>query len=258
MRAAIEHAGAERGLLIAPRGDNLQIEAKATTSGDDVIGHLPDSVHTTTALPESLVRYVMRTQETVILDDARSQNPFSSDPYIVQARDRSILCLPLIHQAKLVGVLYLENNLAPQVYTSDRVTVLKGLASQAGISLENSRLYRDLEDRKGKIRRLVDSNIVGVFVGDFDGRILEANDAFLRIVRYDREDLAAGRISWRDLTPRNWRDRDARWIEEHKRTGVRLPIEKEYFRKDGAASRFCSARRPSKREEADLSPSCSI
>ena len=122
MRTAIEHAGAERGLLIAPRSDELQIEAEATTSGEDVTVHLPDGVHTTAALPESLVQYVMRTQETVILDDARSQNPFSSDPYIVQRRARSIVCLPLINQAKLVGILYLENNLAPQVYTPDRVT----------------------------------------------------------------------------------------------------------------------------------------
>ena len=234
MRAAIEHAGAERGLLIASRGDELQIEAEATTSGDDVTVHLPDGAHATAALPESLVRYVVRTEESVILDDASSQNPFSADPYIVQRRARSTLCLPLLSQAKLVGILYLENNLAAQVFTPDRVTVLKVLASQAAISLENSRLYRDLEDREAKIRRLVDSNIIGVFVGDFDGRILEANDAFLRIVGYEREDLAAGRVNWKDLTPRDWRDRDARWIEEHKRTGVRLPVEKEYFRKDGS------------------------
>ena len=234
MRAAIEHAGAERGLLIAPRGGELQIAAEATTSGEDVTVHLPGGAQATAALPESLVRYVVRTEESVLLDDARSQNPFSSDPYIVQHRARSILCLPLLSQAKLVGILYLENNLTPSVFTPDRVTVLKVLASQAAISLENSRLYRDLEDRERKIRRLVKSNIIGVFFGDFDGSILDANDAFLRIVGYDREDLAARRINWRDLTPRDWRERDAQWIEEHKRTGVRLPIEKEYLRKDGS------------------------
>ena len=99
---------------------------------------------------------------------------------------------------------------------------------------ENTRLYRDLAEREAKIRRLVEANIVGVFLGDFDGRILEANDAFLRIVGYEHEDLAAGRLNWKDLTPPDWRERDAKWIEEHKRTGVRLPIEKEYFRKDGS------------------------
>jgi PAS domain S-box-containing protein len=234
MRAAIEHAGAERGLLIAPRGDDLQIEAKATTCGDDVTVDLPDGVHTTAALPESLVQYVMRTQETVILDDARSQNPFSSDPYMVQRRARSILCLPLINQAKFVGILYLENNLAPQVFTPDRVAVLKVLASQAAISLENSRLYRDLEDREGKIRRLVDANILGIFIWNLEGAIVEANEAFLHMLHYGREDVVSGHVRWTGLTPAEWRERDERAVAELRSTGTFQPFEKEYFRKDGS------------------------
>jgi PAS domain S-box-containing protein len=99
---------------------------------------------------------------------------------------------------------------------------------------ENTRLYSDLLEREAKVRRLVDANIIGVFIGDLNGRILEANDAFLRIVGYDCEDVIAGRINWKDLTPQDWRERDAQWIEEHERTGVRLPIEKEYLRKDGS------------------------
>ena len=95
-------------------------------------------------------------------------------------------------------------------------------------------MYRDLAEREAKIRRLVDANIIGIFIADFDGRILEANDAFLRIVGYDREDLQAGRLLWTDLTPPDWRERDARWLLEHKSTGLRPPIEKEYFRKDGS------------------------
>src|SRR5262249_1892217 len=134
----------------------------------------------------------MRTQETVILDDASSQNPFTADPYISQYRARSILCLPLINQGKLIGILYLENNLTPRVFTPERIAVLKVLASQAAISLENTRLYRDLEDREGKIRRLVDANIIGIFVADLEGRVVEANDAFLRIIGYEREDLDSG------------------------------------------------------------------
>src|ERR1700743_1549177 len=99
-----------------------------------------------------------------------------------------ILGLPLINQGRLNGVLYLENNLTARVFLPARITVLKLLASQAAISLENSRLYRDLQAREAKIRRLVDANVVGIFIADFDGRILEANDAFLRMVEYDRED----------------------------------------------------------------------
>src|SRR6202012_3347772 len=118
------------------------------------------------ALPETLIRYATRTQETVILDDASFQNPFAADPYISQRRARSILCLPLINQGNLVGILYLENHLTTRVFTPERVTVLKVLASQAAISLQNSRLYHDLADREGKIRRLVDANIIGIFIVD--------------------------------------------------------------------------------------------
>src|SRR5947209_18872399 len=88
MRAAIEHAGAERGLLVVPRGDKLQMEAEATIGGKDVTVHLRDGAPSPAALPESLVRYVMRTQETVMLDDASSPTPFSADPYLVQRSAR--------------------------------------------------------------------------------------------------------------------------------------------------------------------------
>ena len=155
MRAAIEHAGAERGLLIRPQGDQLLIEAEAAMGGDAVTVHQRDASANAAVLPESVVRYVMRTRHDVILDDATAENPFSADPYILHYRVRSILCLPLINQANLTGVLYLENNLAARVFTPDRITVLKVLASQAAISLENSRLYRDLEDRERARNRLV-------------------------------------------------------------------------------------------------------
>ena len=146
MRTAIEHAGAERGLLILSRGARLRIEAEATTGGDTVAVQLRDQSVTASVLPESVLHYVLRTGESVILDDAAAQPPFAADPYIRQRQARSVLCLPLITQAKLIGVLYLENNLASHVFTPARIAVLKLLASQAAIALENARLYRDLAD----------------------------------------------------------------------------------------------------------------
>jgi PAS domain S-box-containing protein len=234
MRKAMAHAGAERGVLIVPQGDVLQMEAESKTSGDDVVVHLRDASGAATALPESIVRYVMRTHESVILDDASSGNSFSADPYILQYRVRSILCLPLMNQAKLTGVLYLENNLAPRVFTPERVTVLNLLVVQAAISLENTRLYRELEDREAKIRRLVDANILGIFIWDLGGAIVEANEAFLRMLQYGREDLVSGRVRWTDLTPVEWRERDDRVLTELKGTGSAQPYEKEFFRKDGS------------------------
>jgi predicted ATPase len=154
MRTAIEHAGAERGLLILLEGTEQRIEAEVTSSGNKVVVR-PREV-AAVARPESILHYVLRTQESVILDDASAGNPFSTDRYIVHHRARSILCFPLINRTKLVGVLYLENNLAPHVFTSDRIAVLKVLASQAAISLENTRLYRDLENREAEISALKD------------------------------------------------------------------------------------------------------
>src|SRR6201993_3974115 len=96
-----------------------------------------------------------------------------------------------------------------------------------------ARLHGEIEERETKIRRLVDSNIMGVFIWDFDGRILEANDEFLRMVNYDREDLIAGRITWTTLTPPDWRDRNNERIEQQKSSGRFEPFEKEYTRKGG-------------------------
>ncbi|HUN96656.1 MAG TPA: AAA family ATPase, partial [Bradyrhizobium sp.] len=234
MRAAIEQAGAERGLLMTPRGEELHIDAEATTRGEEVNVQVREEAYSPTMAPLALVRYAMRTQETVLLDDASSQNPFATDPYIVQRHVRSILCLPLINRGKITGILYLENNLAPRVFTPERVTVLKVLTSRAAISLENARLYLDLADREGRIRRLVDANIIGIYVADSEGHISEANDAFLRIVGYDRKDLVSGRLRRTGLTPPEWQEHDERAFAELRSTGSFQPREKEYYRKDGS------------------------
>ncbi|HLQ15949.1 MAG TPA: GAF domain-containing protein, partial [Candidatus Eisenbacteria bacterium] len=188
LRIAVEHAGAERGLLILFPGDEPRISAEATTGRGQVEVTLRQTAASPAELPESVLHTVIRTRESVILDDALAQNPFSADEYICQKHARSVLCLPLVKQAKLIGVLYLENNLAPHVFTPARISVLELLASQAAISLENARLYNDLGEREARIRRLVDSNIIGVLIWDSQGRIIEANKAFLDIVGYARED----------------------------------------------------------------------
>ena len=148
MRTAMAQAGAERALLILPRGQEPRIEAEATTSGDTVTVRLVDEAVTERVLPESVLHYVLRTRESVILDDAAAQSPFGVDSYIRQRQARSILCLPLLNQAKLIGVLYLENNLTPRVFAPARISVLKLLASQAAIALENAHLYRDVAERE--------------------------------------------------------------------------------------------------------------
>jgi PAS domain S-box-containing protein len=234
MRTAIEQAGTERGLLVLSQWAEPRIAAQATTGNDGIVVQLHDQAVTAAVLPESIFQYVVHTKESVILDDAAVQNPFSADPYIRQHHARSILCMPLLNQGKLIGVLYLENNLIPRVFAPPQVAVLKLLAAQAAISLENARLYREVTEREAKIRRLVDSNIIGIFLWNFDGRIFEANDALLRMVNYDREDLVSGRVRWTDLTPSEWRERDKHALAELNSKTIAQPYEKEFLRKDGS------------------------
>jgi PAS domain S-box-containing protein len=233
MRTAIAQAGAERSLLIVSTETEPKIEAEAMTRGDVVRVELRGEAVTAMSLPVSVLYHVLRTQESVILDDAAAEPPFAADVYVRQRQARSILCLPLIVQTRLVGVLYLENSLTTRAFAAARVAMLKLLASQAAIALENARLYRDLAEREAKIRRLVDANIIGIFISRRDGRIVEANDAFLKIVGYDREDLAIGHLRWTDLTPPQWRDTTAGALDELDATGASQAHEKEYLRKDG-------------------------
>ncbi|WGD51527.1 AAA family ATPase [Bradyrhizobium sp. CB1650] len=234
MSSAIEHAGADRGLLILSRDDKYQIEAEATTTSDNVNVVLKQARVTAADLPESVFHYVLRTKESVLLHDASSQSSFSADAYIRDHRSRSVLCLPILKQTRLIGMLYLENNFATAAFTPARMVVLTLLASQAAISIENASLYRELAEREARIRRLVDANIIGIFVWDRDDRIIDANEAFLRIVGYDRDDLVSGRLRWRDLTPTEWRDADDRRVAELQATGTVQPYEKEYFLKNGS------------------------
>jgi PAS domain S-box-containing protein len=234
LRIAVEHAGAERGLLILFPGDEPRIAAEATTGRGLVEVTLRQTAASSAELPESVLHTVIRTRESVILDDASAQNPFSADEYMLKKHALSVLCVPLVKQSKLIGVLYLENNLASHVFTPARISVLELLASQAAISLENARLYSDLQEREARIRRLVDSNIIGVVIWDVQGGIIDANQAFLDMVGYGREDLVSGRLRWTELTPAEWRDADERIIAELKAAGTLQPREKEYLRKDGS------------------------
>jgi predicted ATPase/signal transduction histidine kinase len=153
VRIAVEHAGAERGLLILFRGGEARIEAEAATRQGGVEIVVRQAVVTPSDLPQSVMHYVLRTQEAVLLEDASAENVYSKDEYVRRKRSRSILCLPIVKQAKLIGALYLENNLTPGAFTPDRVTVLELLASQAAISLENVRLYSDLQLAHEQLRQ---------------------------------------------------------------------------------------------------------
>ncbi len=133
MAVVIENAGAQAGFLLLPAEGKWQIAASGGQANDLAM------------LPSSVLNYVTRARESVVLDDAAHEGSFTQDPIIRQRQARSVLCLPLLHHGHLTGILYLENNLAPGAFTPERLTVLNLLASQAAISLENAQLVEQLE-----------------------------------------------------------------------------------------------------------------
>ncbi len=145
VQIAVENAGAERGLLILIRGLEHRIEAEATTGHNKVEVTVRMAVVSPSDLLQPVLHQMIRTQQAVLLDDASADKVYSKDDYVRQKHSRSILCLPIVKQTKLVGALYLENGLTPSAFTPQRVTVLQLLASQAAISLDNAALYSDLQ-----------------------------------------------------------------------------------------------------------------
>ncbi len=150
MRVATESAGAQRGALLLPRGDKLVVAAD-TDGAPDGAAHRPLE-ETEAALPWTLISYVRRTHEHVLIGDAAVSHPFSSDDYLEHSGARSVLCLPLLRQETLSGVMYLENRLASGAFTPERIALLGQLASQAAISIENARLYAEIQRTEAALR----------------------------------------------------------------------------------------------------------
>jgi transcriptional regulator with GAF, ATPase, and Fis domain len=185
MVTVVQQAGAERGLLILRRGEDPRIEAEATTQLDIIRVRLLGTAAGPSDLPIAVLKYVLRTKEPVILDDAAVSDPFSADAYVAEHRVRSVLCLPLLKQTLLVGVLYLENKAASHVFTPSRIELLRLLASQAAISLENARLYADLREAQAYLAEAQRLTRTGSFGWDVStGKLCWSGEMF-RIFEFD-------------------------------------------------------------------------
>jgi predicted ATPase/serine phosphatase RsbU (regulator of sigma subunit)/tRNA A-37 threonylcarbamoyl transferase component Bud32 len=145
MKILIENAGAQVGFLILESQGQLLIEAEGSVNSEQVTVLQSIKIESRENLPLGVVQYVARTQKDVVLSDATNEGVFTNEPYIVKNQPKSILCAPIINQGKLIGILYLENNLTTGAFTRDRLEILKVLSSQAAISIENALLYRTLE-----------------------------------------------------------------------------------------------------------------
>ncbi|HEX8698224.1 MAG TPA: ATP-binding protein, partial [Myxococcaceae bacterium] len=151
LRMAIENAGAQRGALLLPQGGKLTVVAVSGTTLERS-GPGPEEER----LPWTLIAYVRRTREHALIGDASQPHPFSSDAWLEHGGARSVLCLPLVRQEECRGVLYLENSLASNAFTPTRIALLGHLASQAAISIENARLYADIQRAEAALRRAND------------------------------------------------------------------------------------------------------
>jgi PAS domain S-box-containing protein len=177
---------------------------------------------------------VMKTGQPLLVPDARENEAWKENPH-VKLGMISYLGVPIgWPNGRIFGTICVRDNKRNE-YSEAYLKLLLHFRDMLQADLKSlARLHGEIEERETKIRRLVDSNIIGVFIWDFDGRILDANDEFLRMVSYDREDLVSGRIRWADLTPPDWRDRNNARIEQQKSIGRFEPFEKEYTRKDGS------------------------
>jgi diguanylate cyclase (GGDEF)-like protein len=147
MAIMIENAGATRGAIIVCQNDRLMTIAESTIDPEIPVTKKPTPIEETTNLPISVVNYVARTETDLVLNNAHGEGNFVDDAYIYSQQPKSLLCIPIINQGKMIAILYLENNLSQDAFTAKRLELLKLLSSQAAISLENAQFYASLEEK---------------------------------------------------------------------------------------------------------------
>ncbi|MDC3954357.1 AAA family ATPase [Polyangium jinanense] len=174
LRVALENAGARRGVLLLLRDGSLVVEAEQRAFGEEdapASTAIERDLGQRSDLPATVLAYVARTRESVLLEDRALDGPFGRDPYLVDAPPRSALAAPIIGKGRLSGVIYLENDLARGAFTPARVEVVGLICTQAAIAIENARLYGELERQ----------------VEERTAELRHANEALVRLSRAEQE-----------------------------------------------------------------------
>ncbi|WP_426777756.1 diguanylate cyclase domain-containing protein [Lusitaniella coriacea] len=195
MKLVIENAGAQKGVLLIAKNDTWVMEAKITNESKSIERFHSFPLDSTEDLPLSTLYHVAHNKTPLVLENAATEVLFAADPYIVRYQPKSLLCLPIANQGKLVGILYLENNLTVGVFTKERLEVLQLLASQAAISLENARLYEQLKDYSHQLE---------LKVAERTAELEQANRELYRMANLDGLTLVSNRRRFDDYLNEQW------------------------------------------------------
>jgi PAS domain S-box-containing protein len=267
LEIAVEHAGAQRGCLVVVEGRVLRVAA-TTGPNERGFGEI-DARPEPWQLPLTLCLTAIRLQKPVVLVDALEENRYSPDPYFLRARARSVLGLPIVRDGKVTALLYLENNLVAGMFSEARLSVLDCIAAQAGISLENARLYlrverentqraraeADLAESRRLFEALVDATPAIVFAKDLEGRYFLINRQFEEVFHLERAQFL-GKTDY-DLFPREvadaTRELDLRALQEDR--AVELD---ESIAHDDGAHTYLSLRFPLRETAGSVYAVCGI
>nr|WP_272507537.1 AAA family ATPase [Clostridium aestuarii] len=207
IKIVIENVGAQKIDFIVKEADNLIIKGKKESEQGKITVGLDTIVEEYEDIPKSIINYVGRTRESVILENAINSTEFSYDKYIIENKPKSVLCYPLINQREFKGMIYLENNLMTGAFTKDRLKVLEILSAQIVIALENAKLYKELEisneildikvkertlelkEERDKLQKYLDIAEVSMWVLDKNGKIMLINRKGCEILGYNEKEL---------------------------------------------------------------------
>jgi PAS domain S-box-containing protein len=232
MDIVMENAGAEQGAFIEKKEGRLFVEVLITA--DREWRYPGVALGPELDLPSSIIHYVARTGKDIVLDNAAKQKLFVNDRYIKRKAPRSVLCIPITLHGDLVALLYLENNKVSGVFTSRRVELVKTIAAQAAISLENARIYKSLAASEKQYRSLFENAVEGIFRTTLDGEFYHANPALAKILGYSSVD---------DLMESNQKSAMKLYVDPGERQrlltiigekGQVSDFETRFFRKDGS------------------------
>jgi len=240
MKIVIENGGAQKGYFILEKQGQWVIEAEGSIDQTEitVLQSTPitrratpsETEKPTPQLPLSIINYVAHTHDNVVLSDATQSIQFATDPYIAAQQPQSALCVPLINQGKLTGIVYLENNLTTGAFTADRLELLKLLSAQIAISIENASLYTSLEQSEKKYRALFEDSRDAIYIITREGKFLDINPAALKMFGYTRAEMLQLNAKDLYLNP----DDRLKFQQAIEQTGSVRDYELMFQRKDGS------------------------